>query len=69
MVEHKRGGDVTKNLLIIVHNMDCHGSRGEEDDGFDQSLNLQKQLLPLRTTGIICTPEMRNRMNLIEILT
>ena len=54
VVEHKRGGDITKNLLVIVHNVDCHRPGGEEDDGLDQSLNLQKQLLPLRAAEIIC---------------
>ena len=57
MVEHKRGGDVTKNLVVVVHNVDCHWPGGEEDDGFDQSLNLQQQLLPLWTTEIICMIE------------
>ena len=57
MVEHKRGGDVTKNFIVIIHDVDCHWSRGEEDDGFDQSLNLQQQLFPLRTTEISCMIE------------
>ena len=69
MVDHKRGGNVTKNLVVIVHNMDCHWSRGEEDNGFDQSLNLQKQLIPLRTTGIIHMLEMYVCINFMDILT
>ena len=53
MVEHKRGGDVTKDLLVIVHNVERHWSRREEDDGFDQSLNLQEQILSLWKTQIL----------------
>ena len=57
MVEHEKGGNIAKNLLVIVYNVDRQWSRREEDDGFDQSLNLQQQLLPLRTTEISCMVE------------
>ena len=41
-----------KDLLVIVHNVDCHWSRREEDDRLDQGFNLQKQHFFLQTKPV-----------------